>query len=244
MRQNPKDNRLEEQMENIEVTRNNTKSQTYQSKTPEELSDLELEIEDCISDNTKDREANLIKGEIVDVEFNEEARKIIFTVEFEDNKGKFTIDNFIDQKTDSKSDKIKLLENRADARIENTSKFFNQQLYIVRHETGQLYGFIPKRRHKLTYTIFGDYIVYNGDDIFPGRILFGTLSILVSVLAAVAGGIMMGNGLLNAVVLTIVFTGLGICVIGPILAATGSFVNESTCDKSVYEISEIEQYEI
>jgi hypothetical protein len=232
MKQNSESNQL--------ITRDNNKSQKYRNKTVEELSDIELEIETFVNDNTEDKKANLIKGEIVDVDFNKEAGKITFTVEFEGNRGKFTIDDFIEKETDSKSDKIKSLENRAGARIEDTSKFFNQQLYIIRHKSGQLYGFIPKLRHKLTYTIFGYSCINNGDYIFPGKALFGMLFGLAASLVAVAEGIMMGAGLLHTVLITAIY-GLSLFIIGLMLgAAIGSFMNESIHDKSVYEISEIE----
>lgn len=240
MKQDSESNQLERQIEYTEVTRNNSKSQTYRNRTVEEVSDLEVEVESFMNDNTEDRDANLIKGKIVNVNLDKEGRKMVFTVEFEGNKGKFTINNLIDQETDSKSDKIKSLENRAGARIEDTSKFFNQQLYIIRHKSGQLYGFIPKLRHKLTYTIFGDYCIHNGVDIFPGRILFGMLFSLVASSVAVAGGIMMGAGLFDTVLITVPY-GLCLSAIGLMLGgAIGSFVNESIHDKSVYEISEIE----
>jgi hypothetical protein len=230
MKQNSESNQLKEQIENTEVTRNNNKSQAYRDKTAEELSDLEVEVESFMNDNTEDKEANLIKGEIVDVDLDKEGGQMAFTVEFEGNRGKFTID-LIDE-TDSKSDKIKSIENRVGAKIENTSKFLNQPLYIVRHETGQLYGFIPKRRHKLTYAIFGDSCVSNSDKIFPGNCLANSL--ILAVLAA--GAIIVGlasNIVLSIVSIPLLFF-IGIAVGEP----TGGLVYENIKYKSVYTISQ------
>jgi hypothetical protein len=145
--------------------------------------------------------------------------------------------------TDSKSDKIKSLENRVGAKIENTSKFFNQQLYITRNKSGQLYGFIPKKRHKLTTVIFGDYCFSKHDKIFRGGTLVGTVFPLVAALAT--GGIVLGTGLgstfedtlslafiLSFSCLFLSFISVGILI--------GIPTDENIDDNSVYRITDIE----
>jgi hypothetical protein len=241
MKQSPESNQLKEQIENTEVTIDNNKSQIYRDKTAEELSDLELEVESYMNNNTENREANLIKGKIVDVDLDKEGGKMVFTVEFKYNRGKFTINDLVDE-TDSKSGKIKLLENRVGERIEDTSKFLNQSLYIVRHKTGQLYGFIPKRRHKLTYAILGDYCVSDTDNIFPINALFAMWLGLVGLLACPGIIIILVSNPPHIIYIIFLIMaaidGLGICSIAG--ALIGTPLTEEIDNNSVYEISETE----
>lgn len=235
MKQNPETDQLKQQTENTEFTKSNNKSQVYRHKTAEELSELEVELESFINDNTKNIEGNLIEGEIVDIEFKKESKEITFIVEFKDSKGKFTIENLIEK--DSKSGEVKSLENRVSAEVENTRKFFNHPFYMIRHKSGQLYGFIPTRKHKLTMTVFGGYCSSKNDKIFRGGTLI--ISIFPLIFALATGLIILGAGLSYALAFISSIICLSISYIS-LSILIGIHTDEHIENKSVYKIDKIE----
>jgi predicted MFS family arabinose efflux permease len=97
-----------------------------------------------------------------------------------------------------------------------------------------LYGFIPKREHKLTYAIFGDYCVSNSDKIFPGNCLLNSL-----ILAVLAAGVII-VGLASGILWSIASIPLLLLIGISVGALTGGLVYENIKYKSVYRISEIE----
>jgi hypothetical protein len=199
---------------------------------PEELATLKLEIENIVDDKKETSAGNLIKGDITDIKLDKESEEISFIVEFEGNKGKFTLD-ILDEETGLKSDRIKSLESKVGAKIENISKFIDQPLYMVRKQNGHLYGFIPNKMHKLTERVFGDYCApkSSSSDIFNGGFYF--IIILSLVFIPVTRGIVIVIDALSISSFALILCfHLIVCMI--VALSTG----HTTASDSVYKISD------